>query len=319
MVGGGGNQGPTPPDRVGSASRRCDEQCHERQRHSEDHPPVRTAPSHRRAQSIGGVGPSSNHAPTIRTGHTCRTRRSGAQAPLAPVPAGVEGCGDRVRSVRPARPSNSRGRGGRRGPGPRRISCLPHAGQSACGPIPRGRSRCGTTPRPVPRSPTGLTARRSPWTGRVGAEAGSGWPRGGRVRRTRRSCPDHSRKTSHAVDSSSQKNSSPSSHSPPRPHCSFPATMTRPGIRTCTSIRQMKGSISASRSSTRTRRAASSLCMRPDARRMWSTTSHGEGHGGGASSAPSTRAASPGSRRATSRRARTALRDRPIDCHSAVI
>ena len=32
--------------------------------------------------------PTTRH--TIRTGHTCRTGRSGAQAPLAAVPAGVE-------------------------------------------------------------------------------------------------------------------------------------------------------------------------------------------------------------------------------------
>src|SRR5258708_1357856 len=81
----------------------------------------------------------------------------------------------------------------------------------------------------------------------------------------------------------------------------------------------MKGSVSASRSSTRTRPAASSRWARPEARRMCSTSSHGVGHGGGPVPEPRARRASPGSRRATAPSTRTAPGERPMECHSTAI
>ncbi len=248
------------------------QQCHQPQRHGEDHPPVGTAPSHSRAQTLGGVGPAANHGHTIRTvtRHASPLRRRGD---AGHGHGGRRARGGHVPSGRPARPWSNPGRGGRRGPGARRAASPRDAGRSGCEPAPRGRSRAGTTSR-------------SPHRGRAGR---SGPPRSldrksWRRRRQRmaerrsstaygRSWPDHSCRTSHVVERSSPKNSSPFCHSPPRPHRSFPATVTSPGRRSCTSIRHTKGSVSASRSRTLTTPAASSRWARPVARRMCSTRS----------------------------------------------
>ena len=130
------------------------EERHQRQRHGEDHPPVGTAPSHRGAiprwcRSLHQPRAHHTHGPHLL--HRA-LRRTGA---AGPGPGGRRALGDRVRSVRPARPSNSPGRGGRRGPGPRRFASPPGAGRSAAAPIPRGRSRCGTNPSAGSSGPSG--------------------------------------------------------------------------------------------------------------------------------------------------------------------
>ena len=123
------------------AARGRHQQRHEAERHGEDDPPVGTAPSNSRAQTFGGVGPSAKHGTAhdthaSRLPHSAVRRTGGADRGHA----GRRGRGGRVRSGRPARPWSTRGRDGRRAPGPRRVASPRGAGRSGCGSAPPGRS-----------------------------------------------------------------------------------------------------------------------------------------------------------------------------------
>ncbi len=240
------------------------EERHEAQRHGQDHPPVGTAPSNPSAQSFGGLGPSTNHGPTIRTRHAVRTgavRRRGA--------AGRGPVGRRGRAAVPS------GQGGQLGDGvPQHVVRVEHldlvgphrlrgAGRSGSGPAPRGRSPSRRTTRW--RNP-GLEGRSAPalvlGTEELAAEAATD----GREKVEDGIGPvlpgpfldDQPRRREQLAEELLSVLPVPA-----LPPAQLPGHRHEARTRTCSNIRHTKGSVPASRSRTRTRRAASSRSAAP--------------------------------------------------------
>ena len=248
--------------------------------------------------------------------------RSGAQAALAAVTAGVEGAAIASGQGGQLGHGVARGRDGRRGPGPRRVASPRGAGRSACGPAPPGRSPVGTSrtaSRPC-RDRAGRIGRPGPWTGRAGAAGDSGWRRAGRARRRGGPARTIPAATSQVVERSSPKNSSPSRHSPPRPHWSFPATVDQPREQGLHQHPADEG-VGVGLAEQDPDQPGGLLALDP-ARGAPHVLDQVAGRGAGrrtASPVPRTSRARPGSRPATSRSDRTAAGERPIECHSAAI
>ena len=221
------------------APRGRNEECHEGQRHGQDHPPVGAAPSH----SCGSPSVVSGPPPATGTPYACVT---------PPAPGGQAQRRRRPRSRRGVQGAAvPTGHGGELGDGVTEdmvgVEDLDLVGAHAgavqverSGPAPPGRSRSGWTAPRRRRDRGGRTAPPGPCRGTAGAAGGSGWPTGGRGRH--RACPAGPR-----LDGEPRRREEfpeellavlPFPALAPR---SLPATATRPGRRTWTSIRQTKG------------------------------------------------------------------------------
>ena len=211
--------------------------------------------------------PRAHHTHAPRRPHRVVRRRVAD----ARGPGGCRARAGRGRSGRTARRWSTRARNGHRAPDLVRAHPLDVEVDQRRGRARRGRSRSAAVlGRRGCRS--GRSGRRGPWPGRASAAVGSGWRRGGPTPRRGGPGPPIPGRRPKWSTGARRRTRPPSCQSPPRPHCSLPATVTSPGTRAWTSMRPTKGS-AASRSSTLTNCAASSRWARPAAPRMCSITS----------------------------------------------